>query len=165
MKKIHTVIAAVIAGLSIAAATATFAQPFGGMGQGPGAGMGMGHRHGPMAGGDPSVMVETRMTDMKALLQITAAQEPAWQTFAAAAKQQATAMQAMRAQMQQSAGTAPERMAQRTAMMQQRSAGMATMSTAFNTLYAALTLEQKAVADQHAGMMSQRGMRRGPRAG
>ena len=98
-------------------------------------GMGMGHRHGPMAGADPSVMVESRLADMKTLLQITAAQESAWQAFTAAARQQAAGMQAMRAQMQQDAGTAPERMAQRSAMMQQRSAAMATMSTAFGALY------------------------------
>ncbi|MBK7472671.1 MAG: Spy/CpxP family protein refolding chaperone [Betaproteobacteria bacterium] len=165
MKKIHTVMAAAVAALSIAAATATFAQPFGGPGYGPGAGMGMGmgHRHGPMAGADPSVMVESRLADMKTLLQITAAQESAWQAFTAAARQQAAGMQAMRTQMQQDAGTAPERMAQRSAMMQQRSAAMATMSTAFGALYAVLTPAQKAVADQHGGMMSQRGMRHGPR--
>ncbi|MBP8297988.1 MAG: Spy/CpxP family protein refolding chaperone [Burkholderiales bacterium] len=171
MKKIHTVLAAAVAALSIAAATATFAQPSGGPGYGPGAGagmgmgMGMGHRHGPMAGADPSVRVESRLADMKTLLQITAAQESAWQAFTAAARQQAAGMQSMRAQMQQNAGTAPERMAQRSAMMQQRSATMATMSTAFGALYAVLTPAQQAVADQHGGMMSQRGMRHGPRGG
>jgi Spy/CpxP family protein refolding chaperone len=74
-------------------------------------------------------------------------------------------MQAMRAQMQQDPGTAPERMAQRTTMMQQRSAAMATMTNAFNALYAALTPEQKAIADQTFGMMGHRGMGFGPHSG
>jgi len=73
-------------------------------------------------------------------------------------------MQAMRAQMQQDTGTAPERMAQRTTAMQQRAAGMATMTNAFEALYAVLTPEQKAIADQNGGMMGHRGMRFGPRA-
>ena len=74
-------------------------------------------------------------------------------------------MQAMRAQMQQETGTAPERMAQHAAAMQQRAAGMATMSTAFSALYAVLTPEQKAIADQDLGMMGHHGMRFGRRAG
>ncbi len=49
--------------------------------------------------------------------------------------------------------------------MQQRAAGMATMTNAFNALYAVLTPEQKAIADQNVGMMGGRGMRHGPRAG
>lgn len=163
MNKIHTVLAGAIAGVTLAIATVTFAQPFGGMGHGPG--MGMGQGQGPIAGVDPSVMVDSHLADLKAQLKIATAQEPAWQAFTTAAKQQAAGMQAMHVQMQQSTGTAPERMAQHAAMMQQRGAAMATMSTAFSSLYAVLTPEQKAVADQHAGMMSQRGMRHGMHAG
>jgi Spy/CpxP family protein refolding chaperone len=74
-------------------------------------------------------------------------------------------MQAMRAQMQASAGTAPEQMAQREAAMQQRAASMATMANAFDALYAVLTPEQKSIADQNGGMMGHRGMRFGARAG
>ena len=85
--------------------------------------------------------------------------------LAAQAQQQAASMQAMRAQMQEGAGTAPERMGQRATAMQQRAAGMATMTNAFNALYAVLTPEQKAIADQNVGMMGGRGMRHGPRAG
>ena len=97
MKRIHTVVAGAVAGVALAVAAAAFAQPFGGMGYGFGPGMGMGHRHGPMAGGDPSVMVDSHLADLKAQLKITAEQETAWQTFTAAAKQQAAGMQAMRA--------------------------------------------------------------------
>ena len=127
--------------------------------------MGMGPVHGPMAGVDPSVMVDSHLSDFRTQLKITPAQEAAWQSFAAQAKQQAATMQAMRAQMHQDTGTAPERMAQRTTAMQQRSAAMATMTNAFNALYAVLTPEQKAVADQNFGMMGHRGMHFGPRAG
>jgi Spy/CpxP family protein refolding chaperone len=45
--------------------------------------------------------------------------------------------------------------------MQQRGAAMATMSNAFNTLYAALTPEQKAIADQSFGKRGHRG-KKGP---
>ena len=165
MKRTHTLIAGVVAGVSLALAAATFAQPYGGMGQGYGPGMGMGPGHGPMAGVDRAAMAESHLADLKAQLKITSAQEAAWQTFTAQTKQQAASKQAMRAQMQESAGTAPERMGQRATAMQQRAAGMATMTNAFNALYAVLTPEQKAIADQNVGMMGGRGMRHGPRAG
>ena len=67
--------------------------------------------------------------------------------------------------MQTSAGTAPEQMGQRATAMQQRAAGMATMANAFGALYAVLTPEQKAIADQNVGMMGHRGMGFGRRAG
>jgi periplasmic protein CpxP/Spy len=165
MKKMHTVVAGVVTGVALAVATVTIAQPFGGMGHGFGPGMGMGPGHGPMAGVDPSVMVDSHLNDLKAQLKITAAQDAAWQTFTAAAKQQAAGMQAMRAQMQQDSGTAPERMAQHATAMQQHGAAMATMTNAFSSLYAVLTPEQKAIADQNFGMMGHRGMRFGPRGG
>jgi hypothetical protein len=165
MKRTHSLIAGVVAGVALAVAAATYAQPFGGMGQGYGPGMGMGPGHGPMAGVDPAAMADARLSDLKAQLKITTAQEAAWQTFAAQAKQQAASMQAMRAQMQASAGTAPDQMGQRATAMQQRAAGMATMTNAFGALYAVLSPEQKAIADQNVGMMGHRGMRFGPRAG
>jgi protein CpxP len=165
MKKIHTVVAGVVAGVALAVAAVAYAQPSGGMGHGSGPGMGMGHGHGPMAGGDPSVMVDSHLGDLKAQLKITPAQEAAWQTFTAAAKQQAAGMQAMHAQMQQDSGTAPERMAQRATAMQQRGAAMATMSNAFGSLYATLTPEQKAIADKNFGKMGNRGMGFGRHAG
>ena len=168
MKKIHTAVAGLFAATALAVAAVSYAQPAGGMGPGfgPGMGMGMGHGHGPMGGGDPAAMVDTHLASLKTLLKINTSQEPAWQAFVTAAKAQAAGMQALHAQMQAgTATTAPERMAQHAAAMQQRSAGMATMSTAFSTLYAALTPEQKAIADQHAGQMAQRGMGRGRHAG
>ncbi len=107
----------------------------------------------------------THLADLKAQLKINTSQDAAWQAFAAQAKAQAASMHAMRAQMQEGAGTAPERMAQRAAAMQQRADGMAAMANAFGALYAVLTPEQKAIADQNVGMMGHRGKGFGRPAG
>jgi len=165
MTRTHTLITGLVAALALAVAAATYAQPFGGMGHGYGPGMGMGPGHGPMAGVDPAAMADAHLSDLKARLKINTSQEAAWQAFATQANAQAASMQAMRAQMQLDTATAPERMAQRATAMQQRAAGMATMTNAFGALYAVLTPEQKVIADQNVGMMSHRGMRFGPRAG
>lgn len=165
MKRTHSLIAGVVAGVALAVAAATYAQPFGGMGYGHGPGMGMCPGHEPMAGVDPAAVADAHLSDLKAQLKITTAQEGAWQAFAAEAKQQAATMQAMRAQMQTSAGMAPEQMGQRATAMQQRAASMATMANAFGALYAVLTPEQRAIVDQNGGMMGHRGMRFGARAG
>jgi Spy/CpxP family protein refolding chaperone len=161
MKRNHTLIAGVVAGVALSVAAATYAQPFGGMGHGYGPGMGMGPGHGAMAGVNHAAMADARLSDLKAQLKITTGQEAAWQAFATQAQAQAASMQAMHAQMQPGTGTAPERMAQRTAAMQQRAAGMAAMTNAFSALYAVLTPEQKAIADQNVGMMGPGGMHRG----
>ena len=157
MNKIQTAVTAMVAGVTLAAASAVLADA----GHHMGRGMGMGHDHGNMDHVDRSARVETHLNDMKTQLKITAAQEPAWQAFTAAAKQRAADMQAMHASMQQDSGNAAERMAQHSAAMQQRGAAMAAMSDAFNTLYAALTPEQKAIADQNFGKMGHRG-KKGP---
>lgn len=167
MKKFTSVVAGLAAGVALAVAAVAYAQPFGGMGpgHGRGMGMGMGPGHGPMAGVDPVAMADARLADMKARLQITPAQESAWQGFAATAKQQAASMQAARAQMRESTGTAPDRMALRTQVMQQRTASMAAMTGALDTLYSVLTPEQRAVADLGFGMAGRRGMPSARRAG
>ena len=134
----------------------------GAMGYGPGAGrsaMGPGMMgHGPGAGrggmwSNPAAAVEGHFAALKVELKITPDQDTAWQTFTAKARQQAETMPARRAQMsaQMSATnqTAPERLAQRTEFAKQRIAGMETMTAAVKDLYAVLTPEQKALADQH----------------
>lgn len=158
MKKLHVVLAGLVASVSLAAAVATQAQPVAGMGPGNGQGMGMRGGHGMTATADPVANQEARLAAMKTQLQITTSQEAAWQAFATAAKQQSAAAQALRTQTQQSTMTAPERMAQRSAMAQQREAAKAPVTSAFNALYAALTPEQKAVADKGFGMKGGRGM-------
>ena len=169
MKRTHALIAGLVAGASLAVAAATYAQPYGGMGYGPGAGMVPGHGpmagQGPMAGVDPAARVESHLSYLKTQLQLTtAAQEAAWQAYATKAKEQAAAMQALRAQMHDGTGTAAERMADRTEAMEQRAALMAAKTGAFITLYETLTPAQKAIADQNVGMMGGRGMHRGGRA-
>jgi hypothetical protein len=82
-----------------------------------------------MAGPDHTAMAEAHLSDLKAHLRITGAQEAAWQAFAAEAKQQAASKQATRARIQTSAETAPEQMSQHATAMQQRAASMAAMAT------------------------------------
>jgi protein CpxP len=158
MKSNRTIIAGIVAGVSLAVAALSYAQPFTGMGPAFGGGMGMGSGHGPMAGVDPATIVDSRLGDLKAQLKITPAQESAWQALTGAAKQQAASMQALRARMQEGTGTPPERMGHRTELMQQRTAAMTTMTNAFNALYAVLTPEHKAIADQNSGPMAHRAM-------
>ena len=133
--------AAVAAGL----AASVYAQaPF----QGPGFHRGMGAMHGGPMFGDPSARAEQHLTYLKGQLNITAAQESQWQAFADAVKQQAQGMVAMRASMQSTAGTMPERMDQRLAFMKQRLASMEALNGAAKQLYGVLTPEQKAAFDQ-----------------
>ena len=132
------------------------------MGGGPMMGHGpMGHGMGPQAYGNPAAAADWRLSGLKSELKITAAQESAWKTFADQAKQQAEAMQKWMSAVQGSAqATAPERMELRNQMMKKRQEQMEKASAAFKELYAVLTAEQKALADQHAGfgMMGGRGM-------
>ena len=167
MNRTQSAVAGLAVAVSLAFATATFAQPGGGMGggYGPGTGMGHGMGHGPMSAADRAAMVDQHLALLKAALKLNTGQEAAWQIYAGKVKQQAATMQALHAQAPAVAATAPERMAQQTAMMQQRAAGMAAMTTALADFYAVLTPEQKAVADQNIGMMGRHGGGRGPKAG
>ncbi len=113
-------------------------------GVGPGRMMGYGYHF-----GNPAAAMEGRLAEMQAELKITAAQESAWQAYAARAKAQAESMQAWHAAIQAGTqATAPERLAQRDAMMKQRLAQHEAMTAAFKDLYAALSPEQRSIADQ-----------------
>lgn len=147
--------------------------PMGGMGYGPGmGGIGgtgpgaMGRGMGPQGFGDPAAMMEGRLATLKYELKITPAQENAWQAYAGKAKQQSEAMQALRTTVQGSTqATAPERLALRSEMMKKRGEQMEGMTAALKDLYAALTPEQKAIADQRMGgfgPMAGPGFRGGP---
>ncbi|MDP1606262.1 MAG: Spy/CpxP family protein refolding chaperone [Rhodocyclaceae bacterium] len=166
MKRNHTI----IAGLIVAATFSGVALAQVGMGPGGQMGMGQGMgQGGPMARQaamkvDPAQRAERRLEMLKVQLKLTAQQEPLWQAYAEKAKSQAgKGMQAMRNQTADPKLTAPERMAQREAMMQAHLATMIGVHENFNRLYEALTPEQKTVADQHAARMGQ-GMA-GPRSG
>jgi hypothetical protein len=163
------------------AAAVVNAHPYGygpgrGMGPGPGygPGAGMGRGMGPMAYGpmgmwsmgygpmrqgvgpqafaNPSAFAESRLAGFKAELKITADQESAWKVFADQTKQQAEAMQKLMTSAQGSAqATAPERIEQRNQIMKQWQAQMENGTAAFKDLYAVLSPEQKALADQGFG--------------
>ena len=131
-----------------------------GRGMGPGGGPGsmgygpMGRGMGPQGFGNPGAMADARNAYLKSELKITPAQESAWNAFADQRKQQVEAMQAWRTTVQGSAqATAPERLELRNQIMKKRQEQMEKMTTAVKDLYAVLTAEQKALADQRIGMM------------
>jgi hypothetical protein len=188
MKRATRIAIGVAAALTLGLAAAVVnAHPYGdgpgwGMGQGygpgygPGAGMGSGMGHvghgpmgygpmgqgmGPQAWGNPAAAAEWRLSALKAELKITAAQESAWKVFADQTKQQAEAMQALMSTIQGGAqATAPERLDVRNQIMKKRQEQMEKGAAAFKDLYAVLSPEQKALADQRVGfgMMGGRGL-------
>ena len=121
-----------------------------------------GMAEGMMHGGDPAAMVDRHLADTKAALNITAAQEPAWQAFATQAKQQAEAMQTMRGKLRDANAnanaTAPDRMQARTQLLQQRLTGMEAMTKALKHLYTVLSPEQRTIANQRLSMMGEQRM-------
>ena len=140
--------------------------PMGGIG-GMGGPQGMSGHRADGASFDPAAMLQGRLAFLKSTLKITDLQDAAWQAYSAKAKQQGEAMQATRIAMtgarraglpgevtaQNATGSAPERMALRTAMMKQHLDNMETMNAALKDLYAVLTPEQKVIADRHFGNM------------
>lgn len=133
-------------------------------GYGPGYGMGWGGGHmggyGPGYGMGPQAMfnnyssnADEGLAALKSELGITAKQDSAWQAFTKNAKQQSENRQAWFAKMQQarSAGPAPELLAQQAEVMKQHQVEMEANAAALKNLYAALTPEQKAIADQRFG--------------
>ncbi len=167
MKTSTQILSIAAAALALGAGGLAFAQagqgPNGRMGGGMGMQQGMGmHGGGPgamgagMRGagqpGDPAA----HLAAAKAELKITAAQEPAWQAFETLVRQQAQARQALRATMQarmQDPATAAgiDHAAQREAMMKLRDSDQATRDAARQALFAVLSPEQKALADQRLG--------------
>ena len=122
-------------------------------GYGMGYGMG-GYGMGPQAMfGGYNGNVDDNLTALKTQLGVTDKQEGAWQAFVKSAKQQSESRQAWFAKMQQlrSAGSAPEFLAQQTEFMKQRQAELEANAAALTNLYAALTPEQKEIADQSFG--------------
>jgi Spy/CpxP family protein refolding chaperone len=160
MSNNRKIVASLIAAAALAASgSLVYAQPqkpagdsgFRSGGPGERHGMRGGHeRHGQWS--NPAARVEGYLAALKVELKITPAQEKAWQTFADKTRKQAEARAAQRAKF---AGNkpadnvpAPERLAQRTAFMKQAVASMEARTAAVTELYAALTPEQKAIADK-----------------
>lgn len=164
MKRNYKIIASLIAAMTLAGAAV--AQPgkgcdsMGGMAMGPGQGQ-MGRQGGMKF--DPAQRAERHLQSLKTDLKLTPEQEPVWLAFAEKAKENAgKGMHGMRDQMTDQKLTAPERMAKMETLMSERLTTMKGVHESFNRLYAALTPEQKAVADQHHAKMGQ-GM--GPKQG
>lgn len=125
------------------------------MGMHPGM-MGMGPQ--AMQGADFAAVFDARMAASKAMLKITAEQESAWQAYATQVKSQFETMQAFRATMHAAApaGSAAERIDQHAAMMKQGAAMAEQTSKAIKDLYAVLSPEQRAIADQRLFAMGPR---------
>lgn len=130
-----------------------------GMGYGPGPGYGMhGHAMGPgmaLRGmhHDYPGNADQSLAGLKSELGISAKQESAWQAFVDNAKQQDKNREAWYAKLRdaRAAGTAPELLAQRAEVMKQRQMDLEGSAAALKNLYAALTPEQQAIADQRLG--------------
>ncbi len=136
-------------------------------GQGPGGGPGQGYGVGPRGGGNPAAAAEARLAYLKSELKISSGQETAWNAYAELTKQQAEAMHGWRTTVQGSAqATAPERLELRSQIMKKRQEQVEKTTGAFKDLYAALTPEQKAIADQRfaGGPGYGRGFHGGPGA-
>lgn len=101
---------------------------------------------------------ERHLADLKQSLQLTPAQAPAWDAFAAAMKPPATPPQRpdrdALARM-----TTPERLDQMRALHQQRLAEMDRRAEATKAFYAQLSPEQKKRLDQHTDRMLSHGRR------
>ena len=124
-----------------------------GMGNGMGAGMGNGmHGYGMGFGASPQA-AEDRLAGLKSELAITAKQETAWQAFVKSVKQRDESRQAWFARLREArtAGSLPELMAQQDEVFKQHQAERQATTSALKELYAALTPEQKTIADQRFG--------------
>jgi len=130
-----------------------------GSGMGPGYGMhgygmgyGMGPGYGMGYGGYPGT-AEDRLTGLKSELGITAKQEPAWQAFVKSVKQRDESRAAWFARMREAraSGSLPELLAQQDEVFKQHQSERQAMTAALKDLYAALTPEQKGIADQRLG--------------
>ena len=169
-----TLIAATVIGLGLAGAGLAAASPYGGRGdclQGGGmphsmgmyqGGMHRGGMGGPM-GMDPQLQQQRMQRHLGAVeqaLNLSEDQQAAWNRFAASHQARMAQMQAQRQAMAAAAGqSAPQRMAARSARMEQRLAQMKQAQAELEELYAALTPEQRATADQMLGPRGHGGRR------
>jgi hypothetical protein len=97
------------------------------------------------------------LTELKAKLNLQAAQEPAWNTFTQSMQHPARMARPERATFEQM--TTPERLDQMQAMKAQRDAHMQQRAEATKFFYAMLNTDQKQVFDQEtARMMKGSGM-------
>lgn len=160
MRNTTKIALAVGAALSLGLAAAELTAHPADMGRGnEGQGHGMGYRmhgfgpgHGMGYGAFPGAAAE-RLQDLKSELGITEQQAPAWQAFVDSVKQREESRQALFAKMRESrsAGSVPEMLAQRDEFFKQQQAERQAGTAALKDLYAALSPEQKTVADRVFG--------------
>lgn len=126
------------------------------MGQGMMGNWNWGGRGQGMMGGQPRLgaMIGGRLAYLKAELGITDAQTEAWNGYAAAVEARIEGMQAIHTSMWETLqqGTALERMDARIAGMESMLEAMKALKPATEALYAALSDEQKKLADELIGL-------------
>lgn len=153
MKRATKIAVAVGLALGIGTAVVVVAQPYGGMGGGGmmGGGM-MGGGPGMMGGGDYGYNFEDRLAAQKSALKITPEQESAWSAYADVAKKQFDVMLTQHEAMWKSApSSSADRYELHSKFMAQRAQQHEALSAAYKSLYAVLTPEQRALADQRGG--------------
>lgn len=163
MKRNHKIIAGLIIAAGISGTAIAQGRPgcdgMGPMGNGP-----MGDQMGRQASMkfDPAARAERHLGMLKSQINPTKEQEPLWQAYADKMKEHAgKGRQAFQAQTADEKLTAPERMAKMQTLMEERLVAMKGVHESFGRLYAVLTPEQKAKADQFAANMGQGMGRRG----
>ncbi len=124
-----------------------------GYGMGPSAGMGYGMHGYGMGFGADAESVEGGLAGLKSALGITAKQEPAWQAFVESVKQREESRASWFAKMHEAraAGSLPELLAQQDEVFKQHQAERQATTSALTELYAALSPEQKTIADRRFG--------------
>ena len=103
---------------------------------------------------DPVAKVEKRLADLKGELKITPDQEAVWAAYAEKTRSNVKAIRdRMDEAMHDQPQTAPERFDRHIELMRARLASFENMDDALKQLYAALSPEQKAIADRHFAKM------------
>ena len=103
---------------------------------------------------DPVSTVDRRLARFKEELKISSSQEPVWNAYAEKTRSNVKDIRdQMEAAMRDPAKTAPERFDRHIELMKKRLASFENMDDALKQLYAALTPEQKAIADRHFSRM------------
>ncbi|MFN4148471.1 MAG: Spy/CpxP family protein refolding chaperone [Rhodocyclaceae bacterium] len=103
---------------------------------------------------DPAQRAKARLDDLKSRLRITPEQEPLWNAYAEKVQAEVgKGVTEMRALAAEAKLTAPERLARRESLMEERLAAMKAVHESFNRLYAVLTPEQKLIADRQVARM------------
>jgi len=163
MKRNHKIIAGLIIAAGISGAAIAQGRSgcdgMGPMGTGP-----MGGQMGRPASMkfDPAARAEHHLEMLKGSLKLTKEQEPLWQAYAEKMRAEAgKGRQAFQSQAADEKLTAPERMTKMQTLMEERMVAMKGVHESFGRLYAVLTPEQKATADQHVARMGQGMGRRG----